>query len=173
MPSRNFNREIFTRRPEFCLLHEKLQKTCSGWKRGPLTEKYPELCASLEAVKEELSICQNVSQETNSDDNHQLDPVFLQLNGPLLKLRDEMYLYARDNLAVVNIYIKDAVVTKIRRDQKVRNFFLLYWYTYSFFYDIGSSPENMKSNLYKALLFTCICLFGGYTPPVCTQNMIW
>ena len=30
-----------------------------------------------------------------------------------------MYLYARDNLAVVNIYIKDAVVTKIRRDQKV------------------------------------------------------
>ena len=123
MPSRNFNREIFTRRPEFCLLHEKLQKTCSGWKRGPLTEKYPELCASLEAVKEELSICQNVSQETNSDDNHQLDPVFLQLNGPLLKLRDEMYLYARDNLAVVNIYIKDAVVTKIRRDQKVRKFF--------------------------------------------------
>ena len=30
-----------------------------------------------------------------------------------------MYTYARDNLAVVNIYIKDAVVTKIRRDQKV------------------------------------------------------
>ena len=50
-----------------------------------------------------------------------MDPVFLQLNGSLLKLRDEMYLYARDNLAVVNIYIKDAVVTKIRRDQKVRN----------------------------------------------------
>ena len=136
-----------------------------------MTEKYPELCASLEAVKEELSICQNVSQETNSDDNHQLDPVFLQLNGPLLKLRDEMYLYARDNLAVVNIYIKDAVVTKIRRDQKVRIFFS--YIGIFVFYDIGSSPENMKSNLYKALLFTCICLFGGYTPPVCTQNMIW
>lgn len=30
-----------------------------------------------------------------------------------------MYLYARENLAVVNIYIKDPVVTKIRRDQKV------------------------------------------------------
>ena len=43
----------------------------------------------------------------------------MQLNGSLLKLRDEMYIYARDNLAVVNIYIKDAVVTKIRRDQKV------------------------------------------------------
>ena len=46
--SRNFNRELFIRRPEFCLLHEKLQKTCSGWKRGSLTEKFPELlCASL------------------------------------------------------------------------------------------------------------------------------
>ena len=50
---------------------------------------------------------------------HQINNVFLQLNGSLLKLRDEMYIYARDNLAVVNIYIKDAVVTKIRRDQKV------------------------------------------------------
>ena len=120
LPSRNFNREIFTRRPEFCLLHEKLQKTCSGWKRGPLTEKYPELCASLEAVEKELSICPpSLNDFQHSDDNHQLDPVFLQLNGSLLKLRDEMYLYARDNLAVVNIYIKDAVVTKIRRDQKV------------------------------------------------------
>ena len=102
-----------------------------------MTEKYPELCASLEAVKEELSICQNVSQETNSDDNHQLDPVFLQLNGPLLKLRDEMYLYARDNLAVVNIYIKDAVVTKIRRDQKVRNFFCYIGIPIHFFMTLG------------------------------------
>ena len=53
---RNFNREIFTRRPEFCLLYGKLQKTCSGWKKEPLTEKYPELCASLEDVQTDYNI---------------------------------------------------------------------------------------------------------------------
>ncbi len=45
--------------------------------------------------------------------------MFIKLNATLRKLRDEMYVYARDNLAVINIYIKDAVVTKIQRDQKV------------------------------------------------------
>ena len=30
-----------------------------------------------------------------------------------------VYQYSRDNLAVVNVYIKNPVVTKIRRDQKI------------------------------------------------------
>ena len=112
---RNFNKEIFTRRPEFCLLYDKLQKTCKSLKREALTEKYPDMCSTLKEVKESLKICPH--RELNA--SAKLDPILFKLNGSLLKLRDELYVYARDNLAVVNIYIKDATVTKIRRDQKV------------------------------------------------------
>ena len=115
--SRNFNKEIFTRRPEFCLLYEKLQKTCKSWKREALTMKYPDLCSTIVKVKESIVICPVRYANTTVI----LDPILFRLNGSLLKLRDELYLYARDNLAVVNIYIKDATVTKIRRDQKVTN----------------------------------------------------
>eukprot|EP00093_Oithona_nana_P005762 05762.XXX_302077_297100_1 [CDS] Oithona nana genome sequencing. len=111
--SRNFNREIFTRRPEFCLLYEKLQKTCHSWKREALTEKYPDLCSTIREVNESVNICPNIRNSSL------LNPILFRLNGTILKLRDELFVYARDNLAVVNIYIKDATVTKIRRDQKV------------------------------------------------------
>ena len=118
--SRNFNKEIFTRRPEFCLLYEKLQKTCKSWKREALTMKYPDLCSTIVKVKASIVICPVRFANTSV----LLDPILFRLNGSLLKLRDELYLYARDNLAVVNIYIKDATVTKIRRDQKVTNSFV-------------------------------------------------
>ena len=84
-------------------------------KREALTEKYPDMCSTLKEVKESLKICPH--RELNA--SAKLDPILFKLNGSLLKLRDELYVYARDNLAVVNIYIKDATVTKIRRDQKV------------------------------------------------------
>ena len=98
-------------------MFHKLQNTCKKWKRGALTEKYPDLCSTIEEVKESLTIC--LPQATNM--LVKLDPILFMLNGSLLKLRDELFVYARDNLAVVNIYIKDPTVTKIRRDQKVTN----------------------------------------------------
>ena len=79
--------------------------------------KYPDLCSTIVKVKESIVICPVRFENTSV----LLDPILFRLNGSLLKLRDELYLYARDNLAVVNIYIKDATVTKIRRDQKVTN----------------------------------------------------
>ena len=116
---RNFNREIFTRRPEFCLLYEKMQKTCLGWKRDALINKYPDLC---QVVEEVTNSDNRICSIANSTGSNLLDSMSLKLNGSILKLRDELFIYARDNLAVVNIYIKDATVTKIRRDQKVGKF---------------------------------------------------
>ena len=60
-----------------------------------------------------MNICPNIRNSSL------LNPILFRLNGTILKLSDELFVYARDNLAVVNIYIKDATVTKIRRDQKV------------------------------------------------------
>ncbi len=37
----------------------------------------------------------------------------------MTKLEEEIFRYAKQNLAVVNVYIKDPVVTRILRDQKI------------------------------------------------------
>ena len=34
-------------------------------------------------------------------------------------LEEDIFVYAKKNLAVVNVYIKDPVVTRIMRDQKI------------------------------------------------------
>jgi hypothetical protein len=34
-------------------------------------------------------------------------------------IREELFVYAKNNLALVNVYIKDPVVTRIKRDQKI------------------------------------------------------
>ena len=35
------------------------------------------------------------------------------------RIEEDIFLYAKKNLAVVNVYIKDPVVTRIKRDQKI------------------------------------------------------
>ena len=34
-------------------------------------------------------------------------------------IREEIFRYAKNNMALVNVYIKDPVVTRIKRDQKI------------------------------------------------------
>ncbi len=43
------------------------------------------------------------------------------LNFPtdVKNLEEDIFVYAKKNLAVVNVYIKDPVVTRIMRDQKI------------------------------------------------------
>ena len=37
----------------------------------------------------------------------------------LFRIEEDIFQYAKKNLAVVNVYIKDPVVTRIKRDQKI------------------------------------------------------
>ena len=39
--------------------------------------------------------------------------------GFFYRIEEDIFLYAKKNLAVVNVYIKDPVVTRIKRDQKI------------------------------------------------------
>ena len=43
------------------------------------------------------------------------------ISGNQMKLLDSIFRYSRDNLALVNIYIKPPVVTRILRDQRYTN----------------------------------------------------
>lgn len=52
------NLNTFRLGPEFCILFHKLESTCRTHKRATLTERYPDLCESLEENPKQ--ICQRV-----------------------------------------------------------------------------------------------------------------
>ena len=112
------NRETFVRRQEFCLTLLKLVRTCSSEKRLFLVSKFPTVCVNIDRVLARLS-------ETNYSlcRGLQWDPVrlwnFSQADEDVIRLEEEIFQYAKQNLAVVNVYIKDPVVTRIMRDQKI------------------------------------------------------
>jgi hypothetical protein len=114
------NRETFIRREEFCLVLEKLHRTCNSVKREILdrNEKYQHLCISIQAILnmtitgEDVVGCENNKWNPRALGLDKKDPA-------LKKLEDLLFVYAKHNLAVVNIYIKDPVVTRIQRDQKI------------------------------------------------------
>ena len=105
-------------REEFCILVEKLIRTCkSKGKYYVLTKFYPSLCFLLWEIRNitvttrTLPMCHQMKwspQDMGFDDT---DPRIQNVEGLI-------YFYAKSNLAVVNIYIKEPVVTNIWRDQK-------------------------------------------------------
>ena len=85
---------------------------------------------------EEDRICSRGYWDPATDHPHLLDPVAPSTDnnatdatsrGRSIKkpatvdqlLREELFLYAKKNMALVNVYIKDPVVTRIKRDQKI------------------------------------------------------
>ena len=117
------NRQTFVRREEFCLTVLKLKRTCSSRKRAFLDTKFPNVCKNIESVENRIS-------EENGEGGggvckHSLewDPPgmwnFSRDDADIKALEEDIFIYAKLNLAVVNVYIKDPVVTRIMRDQKI------------------------------------------------------
>ena len=107
--SRLPNRETLMEWPDFCFVIGKLRKTCLGWKRQYLDSRYPEMCESITKSNPTQNsnkvFCKEISRYLNETEYGHLT--------------EKLYKYARENLAIVNIYIKEPVVTKILRDQRI------------------------------------------------------
>ena len=57
------NLNTFRLGPEFCILFRKLQSTCQTYKRATLSERYPDLCHSLQINAN--NICQKITRDMN------------------------------------------------------------------------------------------------------------
>ena len=100
--SRMPNRQTFMEWPDFCLVVDKLRQACQGWKRHDLDAIYPKMCEELTTTYGQFptkTLCKQIHKNSK-------------------ELVDTLERYARDNLALVNMYIKPPVVTKILRDQR-------------------------------------------------------
>merc|ERR1719219_1768490 len=97
-------------REEFCILGKKLlSNTCNFPKRVPLTADFPNLCATLELFPDFLDHCKNNRWRRERLDNKTL----------ALAIESEIYNYAKSNLAIINIFIKEPYSKRFRKTEKM------------------------------------------------------
>lgn len=129
------NMHTFLRGPEFCLMLRKLKSSCQTSKNITLDEQYPNLCPLIGQFPQlcltktfgpqgEESYIEffNASHENPLPDEDVLQVIFsdeMTLRQEALQLISLLHKYARENLLLANIYIKDPAVTMIKRDQKI------------------------------------------------------
>ena len=103
-------REIFYYQKIFCYLASHiLQQTCrDDDRRFFMDKKQPELCAILEDFDEYFG------NTTSCEDWP--TKYFVKNLEPDQKLLNDLYIYGRDNLAMIHVMIQSPYVTKIKRD---------------------------------------------------------
>lgn len=112
------NQLTFVTRPEFCLVFNKVAQTCSSNRGGVLSEMYPTLCRNVNLVKDS-----NVSSSVLCTQRSSWTwprPQLLKSNPSLVKrVEHDLFVYARDNVMLVNVFLPDMKVTKVIKDQKM------------------------------------------------------
>ena len=128
--SRLPNRQTMLKWSDFCIVMEKLKKSCNHvWKRIDLDRQYPSLCSLLLVKLNETNL--NSFHVNNKELCMKALSTFNILGGvgdsnkgDVKEASDEellnsLFQYARENLALVNIYIKPPVVTRITKDERI------------------------------------------------------
>ena len=121
----------FLRGPEFCFMVRKLFSSCQTSKNLTLEEQYPHLCHYLATSFPELCQDQMHASMIENYENIDLNSPTVDVLSVLISSSNEtlkadgfklirlLHRYARENLLLANIYIKDPAVTLITRDQKI------------------------------------------------------
>ena len=128
--SRLPNRQTMLKWSDFCIVMEKLSKSCTHvWKRIDLDRHYPFLCPLLLAKlnettsesfhKDTRELCREAFSSFNNLGTLEENKRDSTSNASDEVLLDALFLYARENLALVNIYIKPPVVTRITKDERI------------------------------------------------------
>ena len=121
-------RATLVQRPEFCLVVHRLRRSCGGFKAEGLETNYPGLCSKVRGEvgrglcdQEGRHLQEGAPTTTNQRQGETVcTSVLSDLSTQLITVRSlvkQIFQYSRDNLALVNVYIKNPVVTKIRWSQ--------------------------------------------------------
>ena len=95
------NNHAFDKTKEFCYVLKKLIRSCNGDRRDSLTEDYPGICDNVLAVENSVTTCPIDSKKITTE------------------LKKSIVNYAKENIARVNIFLKDPFVKRYIREEKI------------------------------------------------------
>ena len=107
----------FRYRDEFCLILKRLLDKCNGIKKVSLEDKYPNICKVLQPLqdKDPSSYCsENQWIPKDGDFQNEQTP-----NSSLQILENLVYNYAKDNLIILHLSIKDPYAQKFQKEEKM------------------------------------------------------
>ena len=93
----------FSEHGDFCVAVEKLKRSCAGDRRESLDDYMPDLCPTLDGVASRNESCDAVRSSAGRTGS---------------ALRRMVATYARDNMAVLNVYIREPYVRKYETEVK-------------------------------------------------------
>ena len=106
------SKTIFPFMEEFCYLWQKILKICIGnkAKQELFDSYYPNFkCANIQKINETYEFCRA---------DFTPNTTLIQQHPEILNF---LFEYAQNNIALLNVYIKDPYYTKIKRDEQITN----------------------------------------------------
>ena len=101
------NSHAFAKTLEFCYVLKKLIKSCKGDRKFSLEQAYeliyPNLCDNVLSIEESATTC----------------PIDLKKSNITNSLKQFVVNYAKENIAKVNIFLKDPFVKRYVREEKI------------------------------------------------------
>ena len=97
------NLHAFDKTREFCYVLKKLIRSCNGDRRDSLIDEYPGICNNVLAVENSVTTCPIDSKKLNLTK----------------ELKRSIVNYAKENIAKVNIFLKDPFVKRYIREEKI------------------------------------------------------
>ena len=107
------NEKTFRYRESFCMMIPRLLNKCTGYKRRPLERSYPNICLKLEPLR-------NLNKTDYCMENRWIpNNVLLNCTEKSCAVEDVVLDYARRNLVMFHVLIKDPYSQRYRRDEKI------------------------------------------------------
>ena len=107
------NDKTFRYRESFCMMIPRLLDKCTGFKRRPIEKSYPNICTVLEPLRHinENDYCIRQRWIPNNP--------LLNCTESKCAVEDVVLDYARKNLVMFHVLIKDPYSQRYRRDEKI------------------------------------------------------
>ena len=116
------NRNTFRYRDEFCIILKRILIKCNGIKKVSLEERYPSMCEELKPLQDkDPSIYCNENQWTPDEITEISTCNFntTQSNKSCNYIEKHVLQYAKDNLVIIHLSIKDPYAQKFQKEEKM------------------------------------------------------
>ena len=108
------NSKTFRYREEFCIVFQRILEKCTGFKKRPLEKRYPNICVGVQSLQDKHfnQFCaNNVWKPQNCGIKN--------CSELQCYIEDDVIRYAKENLVMLHVLIKDPYVKRYLKDEKM------------------------------------------------------